>query len=105
LKFTVMTCLVCLVAAPALHAQTSTPRGTSTVIGLPIYSSDGVEIGRVTNIGKNRGESSLIGEVGQMLGFGTRYVLIPKSIATIGKDRVVLTITSERVSEMLDVDK
>jgi sporulation protein YlmC with PRC-barrel domain len=100
-----MACLVCLVAVPAVHAQTSAQRGTSAVVGMPIYSSDGMEIGQVTNIGKYRGEKSLIGEVGQMLGFGTRYVLIPKAIATIEKDRVILTITSERVSEMLEVDK
>ena len=105
MKVSVMACLVCLVAVPALHAQTSTQRGTSAVIGMPIYSSDGIEIGQVTNIGKYRGERSMIGEVGQMLGFGTRYVLIPKSIATIEKDRVTLTITRERISEMLEVDK
>jgi len=104
-KVSVMACLVCLVVVPAVHAQTSAQRGTSAAVGMPIYSSDGIEIGQVTNIGKYRGEKSLIGEVGQMLGFGTRYVLIPKAIAIIEKDRVILTITSERVSEMLEVDK
>jgi len=105
LKVSVLVCLMCLVAVPTLQAQTSNPRGTRAVIGLPIYSSDGIEVGQVTNIGKYRGERSLIGEVGQMLGFGTRYVLIPKAIATIEKDRVVLTITRARVSEMLEVDE
>jgi PRC-barrel domain len=104
-KVSVIVCLVCLIAAPALHAQTSAQRGPSAVIGMPIYSSDGIAIGQVTNIGKYRGEKSLIGEVGQVLGFGTRYVLIPKAIATIEKDRVTLTITSESVAKMLGVDK
>jgi len=104
-KVSVMACLVCLVAVPAVHAQTSAQRGTSAVVGMPIYSSDGMEIGQVTNIGKYRGERSMIGEVGQVLGFGTRYVLIPKAIATIEKDRVILTITSESVAKMLEVDK
>jgi hypothetical protein len=39
------------------------------------------------------------------LGFGSRLVLIPNNLAIIEKDRVVLTITSDRVSEVLSADR
>jgi hypothetical protein len=47
----------------------------------------------------------MIGEVGLSLGFGTRLVLIPNDIATVQTDRILLTITSDHVSEMLRADK
>jgi PRC-barrel domain len=71
---------------------------------MPIYTADGERIGEVTNFATHRGERSIIGEVGQMLGLGTRHVLIPKSLATIQDGRIVLTITSDRVSEVLAKD-
>lgn len=99
--------LVCLslLGTPALQAQTSAAHVNNAVIGMPIYTADGVKVGQITNIGKYRGKKSMIGEVGSALGFGARQVLIPNDLATIQKDRVVLTITSERVSEMLEANK
>jgi hypothetical protein len=47
----------------------------------------------------------MIGEVELRLGFGSRLVLIPSDLAIIEKDRIVLTITSDRVSEVLAADR
>jgi hypothetical protein len=43
-----------------------------------------------------------IGEVGRLMGFGTRRVLIPDGLATIENDRVTLTIPSDRVNDLLE---
>src|SRR6478672_7215923 len=104
MKLSILACLACLVVAtPVSHEQTP-PSAKSVVIGMPIYTADGAKIGEVTNVGPYRGKRSIIGEVGQTLGLGTRHVLIPKSLATIQDDRIVLTITSDRVSEVLAKD-
>lgn len=87
---------------PPAFAQTGTAHTDTSVIGMPIYTSDGMMIGQVTTLGRYRGESSMIGEVGRLLGFGTRRVLIPDTLATVHNDRVILTITSDRVNELIE---
>jgi hypothetical protein len=106
MKLSVLACLACLVlvmAMPVSHGQ-KPPSAKRVVIGMPIYTADGARIGEVTNFAAYRGERSIIGEVGQTLGLGTRHVLIPKSLATIQDGRIVLTITSDQVSEVLAKD-
>jgi hypothetical protein len=85
--------------------QTATSRPTDRVIGWPIYTSDGFKIGEVTNIGTYKGQRSMIGEVGLTLGLGTLHVLIPRNLAIVQKDRIVLTITKDRVSKVLGMDR
>jgi len=88
----------------ALHAETQ--KGLSNaMIGKPIYTSDGIAIGQITNIGRYKGQRMLIGEVGLTLGLGTRLVLIPNDLANIQKDRVILSISSDQISKMLGVEK
>ena len=94
--------LFLLAGTPAALAQTGTAHTDTSVIGMPIYTSDGLMIGQVTTLGRYRGESSMIGEVGRLLGFGTRRVLIPDSLATVENDRVILTIPSDRVNDLLE---
>jgi PRC-barrel domain len=105
MKIAVVVFLVCLTIAPGLHAQTATSRPTDRVIGWPIYTSDGFKIGEVTNIGTYKGQRSMIGEVGLTLGLGTLHVLIPRNLAIVQKDRIVLTITKDRVSKVLGMDR
>jgi PRC-barrel domain len=101
---TVMACLALFLttATPVAWAQTDTAHTDTSVIGMPIYTADGMKIGQVTTLGRYRGESSMIGEVGRLMGFGTRRVLIPDTMATVQNDRVMLTITSDRVNELLE---
>jgi len=105
MKIAVLAFLACLTAAPGLLAQTSGSRLTNAIIGRPIYTSDGFKIGEVTNIATYKGQKSMIGEVGLTLGFGTRLVLIPRNLAIIQNDRIVLTITKDRVSQVLGLDR
>ena len=102
MRIVALALLACLAIPPALHAQTSAP--TNRMIGWPIYTSDGFKIGEVTNIGTYKGQRSMIGEVGLTLGLGIRHVLIPRDLAIIQNDRIVLTITKDRVSQVLGVD-
>jgi hypothetical protein len=100
---TVMACLaVFSILAPAAWAQTDTAHTDTSVIGMPIYTADGMKIGQVTTLGRYRGENSMIGEIGRLMGFGTRRVLIPDTMARVDNDRVILTITSDRVNELLE---
>jgi sporulation protein YlmC with PRC-barrel domain len=105
MKIAALAFLAFLAIAPGLHAQTSESRRTDSVIGLPIYTSDGVQIGQVASIGKYKGQRLMIGEVGLALGFGSRLVLIPRDLAIVQKDRIVLTITKDRVSDVLGADR
>ena len=106
MKQAVMACLALFLLAgvPAALAQTETDTAhtDTSVIGMPIYTSDGMMIGQVTTLGRYRGETSMIGEVGRLLGFGTRRVLIPDSLATVQNDRVILTIPSDRVNDLVE---
>jgi hypothetical protein len=97
--------LACLAIPPALHAQTSAPRPNNRMIGWLIYTSNGIKIGEVTNLGTCKGQRLMIGEVGLTLGLGTRHVLIPSDLAIVQNDRIVLTITKDRVSQVLGMDR
>jgi hypothetical protein len=94
--------LFLLAGTPAALAQSGTAHTDTSVIGMPIYTSDGMMIGQVTTLGRYRGESSMIGEVGRLMGFGTRRVLIPDGLATVENDRVTLTIPSDRVNDLVE---
>jgi hypothetical protein len=105
MKIAALAFLVGLSIAPGLHAQTPESHPSNALIGWPIYTSDGFKIGEVTNIGTYKGQRLMIGEVGFTLGLGTRHVLIPRNLAIVENDRIVLTITKDRVSKVLGVDK
>lgn len=94
-----------LAISPVAFAQIS-PLGNAhlelSVVGLPIYSSDGLRIGDVTMLGTYRGETAMIGEVSRSMGLGTRSVLIPEAMATVAAGRVVLSITSDEVEARLE---
>jgi PRC-barrel domain len=92
-------------APPAVTSQTITAHLDPSVIGHPIYTADGMKIGRVTTIGTYHGKPTMIGEVARLMGFGVRRVLIPDQIATLQSDRVVLSITSDRVEQALSADQ
>ena len=98
--------LVLLLAMPGPTLAQITPPGTAhidvSVVGLPIYTSDGVRIGEVSMLGTYRGEIAMVGEVARTMGLGTRTVLIPTSMATVAADRVVLSITSDQINKRLE---
>ena len=68
-------------ATPALaqqdldEARTSMP--DASLVGLRIVSSDGHEVGQVTEVGIDNGHAILIGEIDRPLGIGSDVVAIP----------------------------
>ena len=94
-----------LVPAPAF-AQTapelSAAEAPAPLLGLPVFTSDGVEIGAVTDTGTDEeGHLVLLAEVGRPLGIGTETVAIPLNLVALGKDRIDLTLTETEVRDIL----
>ena len=78
----------------------------SRLIGAPIYSSDGAEVGTITDI--NLDEAGRLRavrvEAGARLGFGTRNVQIPGRAVTIVRGVAVLEVPKEAVELLPSID-
>ena len=83
-----------------MHPQ---PRAGSSVLlaGLPVFTSDGQEIGKVIGWAKHRGEHLLIAEIERPLGIGSQTVAIPIDMFVQRVDRIELTITAEQMADKL----
>ena len=86
-----------------MHPQ---PRAGSPVllVGLPVFTSDGLEIGKVIGWAKHQGEHLLIAEIEQRLGIGSQPVAIPIDMFVQRADRIELTITAEQMADKLGRD-
>ena len=71
------------------------------VVGLPIRTSDGHEIGLVTEAGIDGGEAILIGEIERPLGIGVDVVVITREMFANKGDLIELTLTAEQVGDRL----
>ena len=71
------------------------------VVGLPIHTPDGHEIGVVTEAGIDDGEAILIGEIERPLGIGVDVVVITREMFVNRGDHIELTITDEQVGVRL----
>jgi len=71
------------------------------VIGLPIHTSDGHEIGLITEAGIDDGEAILIGEIERPLGIGVDVVVITREMFANKGDHIELTLTAEQVGVRL----
>ena len=83
-----------------MHPQ---PRAGSSVllVGLPVFTSDGQEIGKVIGLAKYQGEHLLIAEIEQRLGIGSQPVAIPIDMFVQRADRIELTLTAKQVKVRL----
>jgi hypothetical protein len=104
MKTALLVVFALLVFVPIAHAQRSESGAPTAIVGKPIYTSDGAEIGRVINLGSYGTQTGMIAEIGTALGFGARLVFVPKDLAVVHADRVVLKISSDRLSEVLGKD-
>ena len=71
------------------------------VIGLPIFSSDGVRMGVVTEVGTDDGEPVIVAEIDQPLGIGAVPVAIPTDMFVHTGQAIKLTITASEVRRNL----
>ena len=96
---------VALVAAP-VSAQ-EVPRQAQqgiTLVGLPIYSSDGEKVGEVVQVGLYEGQKAVVAKMEPAVGVGAKGVLIPDGAYTEKTDRLELPLTSSEVKDTLSKD-
>jgi hypothetical protein len=95
--------------APAHDAAAVSPRPSQppptaelAVVGLPIFTSDGKEIGKVLATGTDEdGLAVLVGEFERAFGIGSVAVAIPTDMFVLITDRIVLSITEAEVRQRL----
>jgi hypothetical protein len=68
----------------------------AVLVGLPVFTSDGREIGKVTGMARDQDEPMLIAEIERRLGIGSRTVAIPIDMFVQRPDRIELTLTPNR---------
>ena len=100
------TTMVVLVVALALaNGAAAEQPDRSRLIGTPIYSSDGAEVGTITDV--NLDESGRLRAVridaGARLGFGARELEIPGRAVTIVRGVAVLDVPKEAVEQVPSV--
>jgi len=107
-SLSVVACALAPMPAPAHDAAVS-PRSSQTpptaelaVVGLPIFTSDGKEIGKVLATGTDEHDVAvLVAEIERPLGIGSVAVAIPTDMFELITDRIVLSITETEVSQRL----
>jgi hypothetical protein len=96
-------------AVPAF-AQGQTPptsQSETQLVGFPVYSSDGAQLGQVVQVamaddGKLR---AVRAELGEFLGIGTATVVINADVVEQKPDRIEVTMTAEEVRKVLTSKK
>ena len=93
-----------LLAAFAVVLLSAIPAGSQTSKGgtLPIFSSDGMEVGRLVNeVVLENGNWLAIAEIEQRLGFGPATIMVSSDMLRIATDRVTLTVTADEVDSLI----
>jgi sporulation protein YlmC with PRC-barrel domain len=102
--------LVALAAALAGTAPAEAQRGRKpaadqadrTLVGLPIYSSDGKRLGRILALGvDDDNRPVLVAEIERQPGFGVDAVAIPYDLFVRKSGRIELTITAAEVDRRM----
>jgi len=80
-------------------SQTQTEKGKE-LIGLPVFSSDGQKLGKVTEVGVvPGGQQAIRAEIGEFLGTGTTPVVIVPGIFQKKTDRIEVAMTAAEVRD------
>jgi PRC-barrel domain len=101
--FTVLA--IVLAATPVIsqyRQQRPAAKADPGLVGLPIFSSDGKEIGRVLATGIDDDDQAvLVAEIARSLGIGADAVAIPTDMFVRKGNRIELTITDAEVRDRL----
>lgn len=109
--FAVLFALAAVLAGPApAEAQhdrkPAAGKADRTLVGLPIYSSDGKRLGRILALGvDDDNRPVLVAEIERSLGIGSDAVAIPYDLFVRKSHRVELTITAAEVSRRISGGK
>jgi hypothetical protein len=93
-----------VVVAPAAQQERTplTANAARTAIGLPVFSSDGKQLGKVVAEGIDEDDQPVtVAEVERPLGIAPHLAAIPTYMLVQRPDRIVLTITAEEVANRL----
>ncbi len=87
-------------------SASETPSGKA-LVGLPVFGSDGQNVGQVTSVkAKADGEVSEIHvKVGGLLGFGARVVAIPAGKFANAGQNILLAMTTAEVGKLPAIDE
>ena len=103
-----MKAIILLLAAALLVADAAAAEepDRSRLIGTSIYSSDGAEVGTITDVSLDEGGRlrAVRIEAGARLGFGARKVEIPGRAVTIVRGVAVLAVPKEAVELLPGLD-
>lgn len=92
---------IAVAATNPAAAEIDSSQADARLIGLPIYTADGVLIGQVTNVETYGSNRSIVGAIGGFLGFGPRFVWIPLGWANKEEDYIWLLLTSDQAATVL----
>jgi sporulation protein YlmC with PRC-barrel domain len=100
------TCLWLAVAVALSNEAVAEQPDRSRLIGTTIYSSDGAEVGTITDVRLDEGGrlSAVRIEAGARLGFGVRNVELPGRAVTIVRGVAVLDVPKEAVELLPSID-
>jgi hypothetical protein len=93
-----------VVVAPAGQQERTplTANAAGAAVGLPVFSSDGKQLGKVLAEGVDEDDQPVIvAEVERPLGIDPHLAAIPTYMFVQRPDRIVLTITAEEVANRL----
>jgi sporulation protein YlmC with PRC-barrel domain len=90
-----------LSVSPAAAQQRSTPQEQVALNGLPVYSSDGKQIGKVIQVRVADGQVNAVrAELSGNLGIGEKTIEIPAARFKSSADRIVLSMTAEEAGKL-----
>ena len=88
------------ILSPA-SAEIDASQADARLIGMPIYTADGLLIGQVTNVEIYGSRRTLVAAIGGLMAFGPRLVWIPLAWANKEEDYIVLLLTNAQVEALL----
>ena len=91
---------VAIATAPPVAADIDASLADARLVGMPIYTSDGVLIGQVIGVETYGSNRSIVGAVGGLFGF-PRSVWIPLNWADKEEDYIKLLLTSAQTATFL----
>ena len=93
-----------LSAQPPAQDQPPAPQtqADKTMIGLPVFSSDGQKLGEVTDVGEvSGGQQAIRAEMGEFMGIGSTPVVIAHDAFQKKDDRIEVAMTAAEVRDTL----
>ena len=87
-----------IATATAQPASPAPPQQERSIVGLPVFSSDGEKLGEVIHVGRHEGGQAVVAEMSGFL--GTREaVMFPANIVTAKDGRVEIAMTAEEIRD------